>query len=207
MRGLTRLFRRPPRETRKRRFLLEMLPKHSVGAKIGVHLGEFSAQILEIVQPAELHLIDPWEHQTAPEYRVAWYGGRVKRGQAEMDERHEAVAARFAPAIAQGRVRLHRGYSDAVLETFPDGYFDWVYIDGNHFYEFVKKDLETSLRKTKVGGLVTGDDYAAGTNGKAPASRDTRARRFLALSHFGGALERLRLRGRPIPCDEDLTRP
>ena len=49
-----------------------------------------------------------------------------------------------------------------MLEQFPDEYFDWVYIDGNHLYEYVKEDLEVSLRKTKAGGLITGDDYTEG---------------------------------------------
>lgn len=170
-RGLRRFFRRPPRETRTRRFLLDMFPKRSVGAEIGVHLGDFSAHILEIVQPAELHLIDPWEHQTAPEYRAAWYGGRVERGQQEMDERYEAVRRRFAAEVTTGQVRLHRGSSTDVLEEFPEGYFDWVYIDGNHYYEFVRKDLDLALRKTRAGGLITGDDYAAGGAWKGGVKR------------------------------------
>jgi hypothetical protein len=159
------------KETRARRFLLDMLPKNSIGAEIGVHLGDFSAHIIDVVAPAELHLIDPWEHLTSPTYRAAWYGGRVKRGQQEMDERHAGVCARFAEEIEAGRVKVHRGYSTDVLEQFPDGYLDWVYIDGNHFYEFVRKDLELSFRKTKVGGLITGDDYAAGGAWKGGVKR------------------------------------
>ncbi|MDJ0634304.1 MAG: hypothetical protein QNJ34_14035 [Xenococcaceae cyanobacterium MO_188.B29] len=45
--------------TIQRQFLLERLPKNSVGAEIGVHLGDFSEKILEIVKPNKLHLIDP----------------------------------------------------------------------------------------------------------------------------------------------------
>ena len=35
---------------------------------------------------------------------------------------------------------------------------DWVYIDGDHSYEAVTKDLEISFRLVKSGGLITGDD-------------------------------------------------
>jgi hypothetical protein len=37
-----------------------------------------------------------------------------------------------------------------------------VYIDGNHLYEYVIKDLSLSSRKTKIGGYVAGDDYCEG---------------------------------------------
>ena len=43
---------------------------------------------------------------------------------------------------------------------FKDNYFDFVYIDGDHSYEFVKKDLEGFLPKIKKGGYLTVDDYA-----------------------------------------------
>ena len=36
---------------------------------------------------------------------------------------------------------------------------DFVYIDGNHDYEFVLKDLETWFTKVKPGGIIFGDDY------------------------------------------------
>ena len=145
-----------------RRSLLEMLPKNSVGAEIGVHRGDFSAVMLAIVAPARLHLIDPWHHEPSSTYEGAWYGGQAKRGQAEMDERYEAVLARFEAEIEAGTVVVHRAESASVFASLPDDYFDWVYIDGNHLYEYVREDLEWSLRKTKVGGLITGDDYREG---------------------------------------------
>ena len=39
---------------------------------------------------------------------------------------------------------------------------DWIYVDGNHLYEFVRADLELSLRKARRGGFITGDDYQDG---------------------------------------------
>lgn len=154
------LFPRPA--TNDRRFLLDMLPKGSVGAEIGVHLGDFSSQLLETVQPRELHLIDPWAHEGATEYREAWYGGKASGGQSEMDARYARVCTRFARETSSGRVKIHRGYSAEVLGRFTDAYFDWVYIDGNHLYEFVKQDLELSFAKTRPGGHVCGDDYTTG---------------------------------------------
>ena len=149
-------------QTDRRRFLLDMLPKHSAGAEIGVHMGDFSQQIVAFTTPIELHLIDPWEHQTSDMYKDAWYGGEAAGGQKEMDQRYADVCNKFDQEIQDGRVKVHRGYSTDILDQFPDEYFDWIYIDGNHLYEFVKKDLELSLQKTKSGGLITGDDYCKG---------------------------------------------
>ncbi|MCS4117577.1 hypothetical protein GGP60_001241 [Salinibacter ruber] len=34
-----------------------------------------------------------------------------------------------------------------------------MYVDGNHFYEYVKKDLVKCIKKVRKGGYVTGDDF------------------------------------------------
>ncbi len=145
-----------------RSFLLEMLPQQSIGAEIGVHTGSFSQKILNSISPKELHLIDPWEHQTSDTYAEALYGGQAEDGQNTMDERYSAVCNRFSQEVQTGQVKIHRGYSADILAKFPDEYFDWIYIDGNHLYEYVKKDLELSFKKTKANGLITGDDYVSG---------------------------------------------
>jgi len=52
--------------------------------------------------------------------------------------------------------------------VFPEKYFDWVYIDGNHSYENVLEDLRHYLPFVKTGGLLCGDDY--GSNDSDPYS-------------------------------------
>ena len=47
----------------------------------------------------------------------------------------------FGPEITSGRVAVHLGDSGTVIESMPDRYFDWMYIDGDHSYEGVKRDL------------------------------------------------------------------
>jgi hypothetical protein len=69
-----------------RRQVLELIPKDAVGAEIGVHLGDFSAQILKVACPRALHLIDPWLYLPQSAYRSSWYGG-LRHNQQEMDER------------------------------------------------------------------------------------------------------------------------
>lgn len=146
----------------RRSFLLDLYEKGSVGMEIGVHLGDFSAELLSAVTPRELHLVDPWHYETDETYEASLYGGKSGGGQAQMDQRYENVLRRFGSEITNDQVRVHRVFSSDALETFPDGYFDWIYIDGNHLYEFVKADLHLSLRKTRPGGYITGDDYGHG---------------------------------------------
>lgn len=145
-----------------RKVLLEMLPKNGVGAEIGVHLGDFSEQILGHATPKKLFLIDPWRFFPDPEHQESWYGESGAQGQAEMDRRHARVCARFQEQIAGGRVEVKRGLSQDVLAGLPDGHLDWIYIDGDHSYEAVKRDLELSFNKVRKGGFIAGDDYQLG---------------------------------------------
>ena len=43
--------------------------------------------------------------------------------------------------------------------TFRDGYFDWIYIDAQHDYEGVKRDIGVARRKVKDAGLLVFNDY------------------------------------------------
>jgi len=159
---IKRVARKLFRTHKKRDFLLLMMPKNSVCAEIGVHLGDFSERILKIVKPKELHLIDPLKYEESDVYNKSLYGGKYGKNQAHMDDRYEKVSKRFISQIENGKVKLARGFSSKVLQSFEDNYFDWIYIDGNHQYDFAKKDLELCINKVKKGGYITGDDYLEG---------------------------------------------
>ncbi len=154
----------------QREELLKYLPKGGVGAEIGVAQGEYSAAILQSAQPAELHLIDPWSHLEAGSdllgavEMLGGIGHARARGDPfgavpenrEGDIQYSEVIARFE---GDARVQLHRQYSYKAAASFADGYFDFVYLDGNHHYEFVLQDLHDFAAKLKPGGLLFGHDF------------------------------------------------
>jgi hypothetical protein len=51
-----------------------------------------------------------------------------------------------------------QGYSYEVADQIPDNTIDIVFIDGDHSYEGVKKDIHAYRPKLKSTGLLTGHD-------------------------------------------------
>ena len=165
-----------------REYFFRLLGRNSVGAEIGVHEGDFSAQLLKRVKPGKLHLIDPWKYDDDETYVDALYGGLAKDGQAELDARYEFVLRRFRKEIDRSQVEIHRGGSEEIVDEFKDEYFDWVYIDGNHLYEYVRQDLELYSAKVKRGCYITGDDY--GVEGWWEGGVEKAVDEFVAMGGF-----------------------
>jgi SAM-dependent methyltransferase len=110
--------------------LLDELPKHGRVAELGTYKGDFAREILARSQPAELHLIDI-------DYTL------------------------FDVAIGRDpRVTCHTGLTDAMIATFPDRHFDWIYIDGEHSYDGVARDIAAAAPKVKPGGCLVFNDFA-----------------------------------------------
>jgi hypothetical protein len=133
--------------------IVKRLPINGIGAEIGVWQGDFSAMLLEIASPKELHLVDPWEF--VGQFPMRWYGGRIAKTQRDMDDIYAGVSARFSSDV---RVKIRRLRSIDAAGNFPDGYFDWVYIDGDHSYSAATNDLFAWSTKVKPGGILCGDD-------------------------------------------------
>ncbi|GHE02043.1 hypothetical protein U879_17200 [Defluviimonas sp. 20V17] len=142
-----------PNRHQKRLRLLAQMPRGGRCAEIGVWNGAFSEYILEVTRPRELILIDPWDLLSdRPE------GEQTHKKHADEDfmgSMRDRVAAKFAD---RPEVKLHQGFSADVLETLDDDCLDWIYIDGNHRYEFVRRDLRAAARKVRLGGVIAGDD-------------------------------------------------
>ncbi|HTG43724.1 MAG TPA: class I SAM-dependent methyltransferase [Verrucomicrobiae bacterium] len=135
-------------------------------AEIGVWKGGFSRLILAQSDPRELHLIDPWLFQGQFPNRL--YGGKIAQAQGDMDKIYEDVKRRFR---SNEQVVIHRSTSVEALRAMKDDYFDWIYIDGDHSYEAVLKDLDIGECKVRKGGFLTGDDFYWRPNEGFPVKR------------------------------------
>ena len=155
--------------TAERERLVEFLPKGAAGAEIGVAEGTFAGILLEECAPARLHLIDPWgAYEDAGDdaargrflaNAVADRGGGAPaagRASAGDDRAFQAVQNRFR---GDARVQIHRTYSYRAAATLPDKTLDFVYLDGDHTYEYVLRDLLDYAGKIKEDGLILGHDY------------------------------------------------
>jgi predicted O-methyltransferase YrrM len=58
-----------------------------------------------------------------------------------------------------------RGESGIVSNRYEDNCLDFVFLDGNHSYNFVKNDIKAWLPKVKESGILAGHDYGRPTNG------------------------------------------
>ena len=151
-----------PNRHKNRLRMLEMMPKHGRCAEIGVWNGGFSGVILEVTQPVELVLIDPWDLLSG-QGEEEWTHKKHKNNEF-MRGMFDKVSEDYAHLP---NISIRKGFSADVLASYPDDYFDWLYIDGNHLYEFVRQDIEVSFKKVRPGGIIAGDDYFWKKDGRA----------------------------------------
>ncbi|MCG8526611.1 MAG: class I SAM-dependent methyltransferase [Opitutales bacterium] len=56
-------------------------------------------------------------------------------------------------------VRQINQSSEVAAEDFNNRSIDFVYLDGGHDYDAVKRDIMAWLPKVKIGSVIAGDDY------------------------------------------------
>jgi ubiquinone/menaquinone biosynthesis C-methylase UbiE len=113
--------------------IIRGLPQGGVFAEIGTMYGDFIVRVLEINQPEEVHIFD--------------YGMQ------------NISAANKVKLDAYGKVKYHVGDSSSNLASLPDEYFDVIYIDADHSFHGVWKDLMQAIKKIKPSGYIVCNDY------------------------------------------------
>lgn len=131
---------------------LAIIPKHGVGAEIGVYCGDFTQYILDICEPTTLHLIDLWTLLGESWEQWGIHGPSTAEALATVQET-------CAGRIKTGQVEVHEADDLQLLPTFADDYFDWAYLDTSHQYEQTAAELKILDLKVKPGGIICGDDW------------------------------------------------
>jgi hypothetical protein len=135
-------------------FALNEAGKVGHGVEIGVHRGSFSRDILRDWKGEKLWMVDPWLHQ------VQGYDNPLNHSTAEFQEvLIDAIRGVWEYGT---RFNIIRDYSQNASRCFPNEFFDFIYIDGNHSFEAVTEDCQAWFPKLKPGGLFAGHDYLDG---------------------------------------------
>jgi hypothetical protein len=122
--------------------------------EVGVWEGENSLYMLLACPNLVLHLVDAWDNI------VTWTGGPL---QPKMYMKSIQRNAEYNLTVLQNcseHIWFTKKNSIESAKIYPNEYFDYVYIDGDHSHDAVKKDLVTWWPKLKKGGIFAGHDLS-----------------------------------------------
>lgn len=120
--------------------------KKVTAVEIGILRGQNSEDILKSLNVKKIYLIDPYAKYS--DYEKDENCKNVKIAEKEAKKRLQ----NFFPKIS-----WVKNYSEKAIDKIPSE-IDFIYIDGNHEYKYVKKDLELYWKKLEKGGILSGHD-------------------------------------------------
>lgn len=122
-----------------------------VGAELGVFIGKFSEDMLNAFKLKTLYMVD-----TFTGLQTSGLDGGLNVVSANMPEEYERLSFKYRE---HQTAKIVKSTTHDFLEQIGDGVLDFVYIDADHRYPAVKRDLELSHQKVKPGGIIMGHDY------------------------------------------------
>ena len=124
--------------------------------EIGIFKGEFMDYIINNCGPCSVDGVDIFEgvicSGNSDGNNVVYY---------PLDIAYEQLSEKYKE---NKNVRLIKSDSSTHLRSVKNEYYDIIYIDGDHSYNGVKKDLRKSFNKIKNGGYIMGHDYEMNMN-------------------------------------------
>jgi predicted O-methyltransferase YrrM len=119
--------------------------KQIIAVEVGTFKGKNASEILKSLNIKKLYLIDPYSAYKEYENDSACF---------EVNEAKKIAKKRLAK-WRDKIVWIHK-FSEKAAKDIPDA--DFIYLDGNHDYKYVKKDLKLYWPKVKKGGILAGHD-------------------------------------------------
>ena len=119
--------------------------------EIGAYMGESTMMFACLNLFKEIHTIEPFKDM----------GGRIEQFNSQNDYNWDTIYNEFQINTRLfDNITLHKDFSYNVADKFEDNSVDFIYIDGDHSYDAVTKDLEMYLPKLKHNGVIGGHDYS-----------------------------------------------
>ncbi len=116
-----------------------------IGVEIGVLEGKHSESILKELRIKKLFLIDVYADYDEKEKFNISYDDSYERAKKRLEK--------FA-----GKIQFIKKLSSQAVKDVPNN-LDFVYIDGNHTYKYVKEDIKNYYPKLKKSGILAGHDF------------------------------------------------
>lgn len=117
-----------------------------LGAEVGVFRGRNARSMFREIPGLRLYGVEPFadqpsstRHKSIPRY----------------DRNRQAMAGR----IKDRNFTLIEKFSEEAVQDIPYDCLDFVYIDGDHSYDYVMTDIILWTRRVRKGGIVSGHDY------------------------------------------------
>ena len=123
------------------------------GVEVGVHRCKFTKQLAVRAPNTEIIAIDAWT--VYPGYKE--YEETTLEGEYYLEGEVQRDAIQRAAPFAN--VKVVKAWSPEYSKEFEDESLDFVFIDANHWYEYVVADIAAWSKKVRTGGLVIGHDY------------------------------------------------
>jgi hypothetical protein len=120
---------------------------YKVGAEIGVYKGAFSEVLCK--GGMKVYGIDPYVSYS--DYEDTRWDNTKK-----YQEVHYVKASR---RLLNYNYTFVRKKSMDAVKDFEDESLDFVYIDGNHEFQYVINDIYEWTKKVRKGGIIAGHDY------------------------------------------------
>lgn len=117
------------------------------GAEVGVCDGYYSEVLCKNIPGLKLYAIDSWDLY------------REYRDFRKVESQYVKIYNDAREKLKSYNCEVIKAFSMDAVRNFEDESLDFVYIDANHAYKFVKEDIREWAKKVRVGGIVSGHDY------------------------------------------------
>jgi len=138
-----------------------------VGCEVGVQRGRNAFVMLENIPDLKLYLVEPYADHPSND---RLFGKKV----------HDKFRKQAHKRLEGRDVVWVEKFSEECFREIPDKTLDFVYIDGEHTWDYAVVDLSVWNNKVKTGGIISGHDFGyKGNKNYKHSGRITEA-----LTHF-----------------------
>jgi len=124
------------------------------GAEIGVFKGKYSEVLCKVNPQAHIWGVDAWEVSAHPKGVFTEDDTKL---QGYFIKCYEETVKRMKP---YKNYTIVKKLSMDAIKDFEDQSLDFIYIDAGHDFMNFTQDLHWWLKKIKIGGIMSGHDYA-----------------------------------------------